>query len=163
MTQTKPGKRLNADKLTFCRLVAVDNIKPAVAYEQVFRCKPRSAATLAGKLLKNVDISTEIQRLSTKVQQVVEKAAVWSKAVRMEKVQAWAELSAEEADFNTALRCVDMLNRMDGAYNQQTDDKGAAQRVQVSDAEMAEWAAQIAAAQQKVLDQAKEKGREHEL
>lgn len=110
------SKGLNAQQKLFCRLIAVDGMKQGPAYAQAFGCKGNSAGTLAGRLLKKVEIQREIQRLSTKVQQAAEAAGVWSKAERMERLQEWAERSAEAGEVGAAVRCVDVMNRMDGAY-----------------------------------------------
>jgi hypothetical protein len=149
---------LSADKRVFCRLVAVEKIKPAVAYAQVFGCKENSAATLAGRLLKKVEIVDEIQRLSTSIEHIKEKAAIWTKAERMEKLQAWADQSVDNGDIPTAIKCVDTLNKMDGAYQPKQDETQGAQQVQVSPEQMKLWAQQIEAARQKVREQAREKG-----
>lgn len=151
-------KILSADKRVFCRLVAVEKIRPAVAYAQAFGCKESSAATLASRLLKKVEIIEEIQRLSTETQRVKEKAALWSKAERMEKLQEWATNCAGNEDISTALKCVDMLNKMDGAYELKTADQQEAKQVHVSADQMEQWAAQVAAARKRVEEQAREKG-----
>lgn len=110
------SKGLTAQQKLFCRLIAVEGMKQGPAYAQAFGCKGNSAGTLAGRLLKKVEVKREIQRLSTRVQQVAEVAAIWSKTERMERLQEWAERAAEEGEINAAVRCVDVLNRMDGAY-----------------------------------------------
>ena len=38
------------------------------------------------------------------------------KAERMERLQGWAEAAAEVGRIGDAVRCVDLLNKMDGAY-----------------------------------------------
>lgn len=108
--------KLTAQQKLFCRLIAVDGMKQGPAYAQAFGCKGNSAGTLAGRLLKKVEIQREIQRLSTKAQQAAEAAGVWSKTERMERLQEWAERSAEAGEVGAAVRCVDVMNRMDGAY-----------------------------------------------
>ena len=104
----------------FCRLVAVDEVKPGPAYAQVFGCKASSASTLAGRLLKKVEIQEEIKLLSTrKADREGELAVagfVWSKALRMQKLQEWAELCVQNGDVGTAIRAVAEMNKMDGAY-----------------------------------------------
>lgn len=111
---------LTEQQKVFCRLVAVDGLKQGPAYAQVFGCKAASAGTLACRLMKNVEIQEEIKLLSTrKVDRQGELAVaghVWSKEVRMEKLQEWAELCVQNGDVGTAIRAVAELNRMDGAY-----------------------------------------------
>lgn len=111
---------LSDQQRVFCRLVAVEGYKQGPAYAQVFGCKATSAATLAGRLMKRVEVQEEIQRLRKegRVQQVrLEVAgAVWSKALRMEKLQLWAEEAAARGDVGNAIRAVAELNKMDGAY-----------------------------------------------
>lgn len=111
---------LTEQQKVFCRLVAVDGLKQGPAYAQVFGCKANSAGTLACRLMKNVEIQEEIKLLSMrKVDRQGELAVaghVWSKEVRMEKLQAWAELCVQNGDVGTAIRAVAELNKMDGAY-----------------------------------------------
>lgn len=107
---------LTKEQRLFCRLVAVEGMRQGAAYAQAFGVKPNSAATLAGRLLKKVEIVEEINRLSTRAEEVKDKAALWSKAERMERLQAWAEGAAEVGRIGDAVRCVDLLNKMDGAY-----------------------------------------------
>ena len=112
-----PEKRaLTPEQRVFCRLVAVENVKAGQAYKQAFNCKAASAYTLASRLLKNVEIQTEINRLSTPIERVKEKAHIWTKAERMERLQEWAEQSVAVGKVNDAARCVDIINKMDGAY-----------------------------------------------
>lgn len=100
----------------FCRLVAVEGMKRGAAYAQVFGCKANSAATLAGRLLKNVEVQQEIQRLSTRRNEAAEAVGVWSKAERLERLQEWAVRCAEAGDVGTAIRAVAEMNKMDGAH-----------------------------------------------
>ncbi len=119
MSKDKKSSGLTAHAKMFCRLIAVEGMKQGPAYAQAFGCKGNSAGTLAGRLLKKVEVQREIQRLSTRAQQVAEAASLWSKAERMERLQEWAERSAEAGEINAAVRCVDVLNKMDGAYEPQ--------------------------------------------
>lgn len=115
--KSNPEKRaLTPEQRVFCRLVAVENVKAGQAYKQAFNCKAASAYTLASRLLKKVEIQTEINRLSTPIERVKEKAHIWTKAERMERLQEWAEQSVAVGKVNDAARCVDILNKMDGAY-----------------------------------------------
>lgn len=111
---------LTDDQKVFCRLVAVDGVKQGAAYAQVFGCKANSASTLASRLLKNVEIRAEIERLTLrkvdKRAEVAISGLVWSKEVRQEKLQEWAERCAEAGDIATAIKAIDVLNKMDGAY-----------------------------------------------
>ena len=109
-------RALTPEQRVFCRLVAVENLKPSVAYKQAFNCKSSSVYTLAGRLFKKVEIQEEIKRLSTPIQQVKERAHIWTKAERMDRLQEWAQESAGTGDIPTAIKCVDTLNKMDGAY-----------------------------------------------
>lgn len=110
------NRTLTPEQRVFCRLVAVENVKAGQAYKQAFNCKAASAYTLASRLLKKVEIQTEINRLSTPIERVKEKAHIWTKAERMERLQEWAEQSASVGKVNDAARCVDIINKMDGAY-----------------------------------------------
>jgi hypothetical protein len=115
--KSNPEKRaLTPEQRVFCRLVAIEKMKPSQAYMQVFKCKPNSASTMAGVFLKRIEIQEEINRLSMPIQQVQEKAHIWTKAERMERLQEWAEQSASVGKVNDAARCVDIINKMDGAY-----------------------------------------------
>lgn len=111
---------LTDEQKVFCRLVAVDGVKQGAAYAQVFGCKANSASTLASRLLKNVEIREEIERLTLrkvdKRAEVAISGLVWSKEVRQEKLQEWAERCAEAGDIATAIKAVDLLNKMDGSY-----------------------------------------------
>lgn len=111
---------LTDEQKVFCRLVAIEGVKQGAAYAQVFGCKANSASTLASRLLQKVEIQEEIKLLSTrKVDRQGELAVaghVWSKAVRMERLQEWAELCVQNGDVGTAIRAVAELNKMDGAY-----------------------------------------------
>ena len=115
--KSNPEKRaLTPGQRVFYRLVAGENVKAGQAYKQAFNCKAASAYTLASRLLKKVEIQTEINRLSTPIERVKEKAHIWTKAERMEKLQEWAEQSVAVGKVNYAARCVDIINKMDGAY-----------------------------------------------
>lgn len=111
---------LTDEQKVFCRLVAVDGLKQGPAYAQVFGCKATSAATMAWRLMQRDEIQEEIKRLSTrKVDRQGELAVaghVWSKEVRMEKLQLWAEEAAARGDVGNAIRAVAEMNKMDGAY-----------------------------------------------
>lgn len=109
------SKGLSAQERVFCGLI-VDGIKQGAAYAQAFGCKTSSAGTLAGRLLKRVDIKREIERLKSSFVEVKEKAVLWSKAVRMERLQRMAERAEEKEEFNAACKCIDLMNKMDGAY-----------------------------------------------
>lgn len=109
------SKGLSAQERVFCGLI-VDGIKQGAAYAQAFGCKSSSAGTLAGRLLKRVEIKQEIERLKLRFVEVQEKAVLWSKAVRMERLQRMAERAEEKEEFNAACKCIDLLNKMDGAY-----------------------------------------------
>ena len=123
--KSNPEKRaLTPEQRVFCRLVAIEKMKPSQAYMQVFKCKPNSASTMAGVFLKRIEIQEEINRLSMPIQQVQEKAHIWTKAERMERLQEWAQESAGAGDIPTAIKCVDTLNKMDGAYETKADTSG---------------------------------------
>jgi hypothetical protein len=112
------SKRLSAAEGLFCRLI-VDGVKQGMAYAQAFGCKTNSAGTLAGRLLKRVEIKEEIERLKLRFVEVQEKAVLWSKAQRMEKLQGMAEVAMDGGEYAAACRCIDIMNRMDGAYEPQ--------------------------------------------
>lgn len=108
-------------------MVAVDGLSPSAAYAALSDCKPHTAATMAGRWMKRVDVSTEIERLSTERQKREDRerereqtarsvARVWSKVERMERLQSWAEEAAGEGRFADSIRAVAELNKMDGAY-----------------------------------------------
>ncbi len=107
---------LDEKQRLFCRLVAVEGLKRGAAYAQVYGCKANSAATLAGRLLKNVEVQQEIDRLSTRHNEVKVVAGIWSKVERLERLQEWAERCAEAGELNTAINAVKEMNKMDGAY-----------------------------------------------
>lgn len=106
---------LSAQERVFCGLI-VDGVKQGPAYAQAFGCKTNSAGTLAGRLLKRVEIKREIERLKLRFVEVKEKAVLWSKAERMERLQRMAEVAAEGGEYNAACKCIDLMNKMDGAY-----------------------------------------------
>lgn len=114
-------RALTPEQRVFCRLVAVENVKPAVAYMQTFNCKPASAYTLAGRLLKKVEVIEEIERLTTQTQQKCEQVSIWTKLERMEKLQEWAQACADRDDIPNAVKCVDVLNKMDGSYETKSE------------------------------------------
>lgn len=109
------GSVLNEKVRLFCRLV-VDGVKQGPAYAQAFGCKASSAGTLAGRLLKKVEVKAEIERLKSRFVEVQEKAVLWSKAERMERLQRMAEVAADGGEYNAACKCIDLMNKMDGAY-----------------------------------------------
>ena len=111
----------------FCRLIAVEGMSATAAYASISGCKANSAATMASKWLKKVEIAEEINRLSTERQKSRDRemerertarsiARVWSKVERMERLQSWAEEAAGEGRFADSIRAVAELNKMDGAY-----------------------------------------------
>lgn len=106
---------LSAQERVFCGLI-VDGVKQGPAYAQAFGCKTNSAGTLAGRLLKRVEIKREIERLKLRFVEVKEKAVLWSKAERMERLQRMAEVAADGGEYNAACKCIDLMNKMDGAY-----------------------------------------------
>ena len=109
--------------------MAVERLNQTEAYAQAFGCKRNSAATLAGRLMKRVEIQDEIQRLSTEVKVCTVRAAVaahcWTKVERQEKLQRWADELMEAGRPAEAIRCVDILNKMDGAYVVEQEESGA--------------------------------------
>lgn len=114
---------MNESQKRFCWMIAVDGLTPTAAYSAVSDCKPHTAATMAGRWMKKVDIVAEIERLSTKKEQEREREAtarslarVWDKVERMTRLQAWAEEAAGEGRYADSIRAVAELNRMDGAY-----------------------------------------------
>ncbi len=156
---------LNAAQKLFCRGVA-NGLSPKLAYIKAFDCKESAASSCACRMLKNANIQNEISRLKSRVLEVHaareegrEERALWTPAERMEKVQGWSELSAARGDIKTALQCVDMLNKMDGAYDRKQESEQQTGLVAVSAEQMREWAKQIAEANRKVEVQAEGKGR----
>ena len=156
---------LNAAQKLFCRGVA-NGLSPKLAYIKAFDCKDSAASACACRMLKNANIQNEISRLKSRVLEVHaareegrEERALWTPAERMEKVQGWGELSAKMGDIKTALQCVDMLNKMDGAYERKPEGDKQTGPVAVSPEQMREWAQQIAEANRKVEEQAEGKGR----
>lgn len=155
---------MSAEQKEFCLGVA-KGLAPKAAYIKAFDCKESAASASASRMLKRANIQAEINRLRLKTHEVhaariegrVERA-LWSKAERMEKLQTWADKSVENGDIPTAIKCVDTLNKMDGAYQPKQDETQGAQQVQVSPEQMKLWAQQIEAARQKVREQAREKG-----
>lgn len=135
----KDEKRpLTPEQRVFCRLVAIEKMKPSQAYMQVFKCKPNSASTMAGVFLKRLEIKEEINRLSMSIQQVQETTHIWTRAERMERLQEWAQQSAGAGDIPTAIKCVDTLNKMDGAYETKREpesERGGLYRVMPADAQ----------------------------
>lgn len=109
---------LSEQERVFCRLIAVEGIKQGAAYAQVFGVKANSAATMAGRLLKRVEIQDEIERLSTRKRQVAEAAALWSREEKQERLQRVFELSVSEGKFSEAISAIRELNRMDGDYRE---------------------------------------------
>ena len=116
---------LNEQQREFCRLV-VSGISQRKAYAQAFKCQIESAGQSATKLMKKAYIQEEISRLREKAHERERKRderaierAIWSKHERMVKIQGWAEESAEAGKIAEALRCVQELNKMDGAYEQE--------------------------------------------
>lgn len=164
-TKDKKQPMLNAAQKQFCRGV-VNGLTPRAAYVKAFDCKESAAAAAASRLLKNVNIQSEINRLKNRVLEVHsareegrEERALWTPAERMEKVQGWSELCVEKGDIRTALQCVDMLNKMDGAYERKLEPEQQSGMITVLPDQMREWAEQIAAANAKVEQQAEGKGR----
>lgn len=109
---------MNEKVRLFCRLI-VDGVKQGPAYAQAFGCKSSSAGTLAGRLLKKVEVQREIERLRCRFVEVREKAVLWSKEERMERLQRMAEVAADGGEYHAACKCIDLLNKMDGAYEPQ--------------------------------------------
>lgn len=111
---------LNDKQRLFCRLVAVERLSQTAAYAQAFGCQQNSASTLAGRLMKKVEVQEEIERLSTEVKVCTVRAEVaahcWSKIERQERLQRWADELMEAGRPTDAIRCIDLLNKMDGAY-----------------------------------------------
>lgn len=157
-------KILSAEQKAFCLGVA-NGLSPRAAYVKAFDCKESAASACASRMLKRANIQAEICRLRSKTNEVHaartegrEERALWSKAERMEKLQEWATSCAGNEDIPTALKCVDMLNKMDGAYELKTADQQETKQVHVSATQMEQWAAQVAAARKRVEEQAREKG-----
>ena len=116
---------LNEQQREFCRLV-VSGISQRKAYAQAFKCQIESAGQSATKLMKKAYVQEEISHLREKAHERERKRderaierAIWSKHERMVKIQEWAEESAAVGKIAEALRCVQELNKMDGAYEQE--------------------------------------------
>ena len=116
---------LNEQQREFCRLV-VSGISQRKAYAQAFKCQIESAGQSATKLMKKAYVQEEISRLREKAHECERKRderaikrAIWTKQERQVKIQEWAEESAAAGKIAEALRCVQELNKMDGAYEQE--------------------------------------------
>lgn len=128
--------QLTREQRLFCRGV-VNGLTPRAAYIKAFDCKESAASAAASRLMKRVNITEEINRLR-KLAREVDKVrvdvareegrdvrAVWSKLERQEKLQRWAEELMEAGRPTEAIRCVDLLNKMDGAYVVEQEESGA--------------------------------------
>lgn len=120
--QHNENKELTHEQKEFCREVA-NGLSPRLAYIKSFDCKESAASACASRMLKRANIDKEISRLRKKAHEVhaartegQENRNLWTKAERMERLQEWAEQSAAVGKVNDAARCVDILNKMDGAY-----------------------------------------------
>lgn len=120
--QHNENKKLTSEQKEFCREVA-NGMSPRLAYIKAFDCKESSASACASRLLKRANIKEEVSRLRKKAHEVhaartegQENRKLWSKAERMERLQEWAEQSAAVGKVNDAARCIDIINKMDGAY-----------------------------------------------
>jgi hypothetical protein len=157
--QEDEKKTLSAEQKEFCLGVA-NGLSPRAAYIKAFDCKESAASSAASRMLKRVNIQAEINRLRSKANEVHaartegrEERALWSKAERMERLQAWAAGCVEKDDIPTALKCVDMLNKMDGAYELKVAEQQEAKRVQASAEQQQQWAEQVAAARKRIEEQ----------
>lgn len=121
--------QLTKEQRHFCREV-VNGKSARLAYIAAFDCKASAAGPAASRLMKRVYIQEEINRLrgearAAKVEAVREagrlRRAVWDKVERMERLQEWAELAVEAGRLEVAIKCVDVLNKMDGAYVQERE------------------------------------------
>lgn len=120
--QLNENKKLTPEQKVFCREV-VNGLSARLAYIKAFDCKESAASAAASRMLTRVNIKEEINRLREKTHEVhaartegQENRKLWSKAERMERLQEWAEQSASVGKVNDAARCVDIINKMDGAY-----------------------------------------------
>lgn len=108
---------MSSDGLTdkqreFCRLVVAGHGK-AAAYRQAFGSRnDRSAATAAARLMKNVKVQEEINKLRG----VRDENAVLSRRERMLMLTRMASESHRAGHVADAVRCIQELNKMDGAY-----------------------------------------------
>lgn len=106
---------LTARDRKFCRLIA-SGVSNTQAYMEAFECKRGSASSGAVRKLKSASVQAYLAKLGNRREEVQELAALWTKAERQQRVQAWAQEAHDAGDLQTALRCVQELNRMDGAY-----------------------------------------------
>lgn len=127
---------LSDQQRLFCREVA-KGTSPKLAYLKAFDCKESAASACACRMLKRANVQSEISRLRARGREVarerVEQArdegrelrTLWDKAKRAERLQEWAERCAEAGEIGAAIRCVDLLNKMDGAYEVAPVEQGA--------------------------------------
>lgn len=121
--QHNENKKLTPEQKEFCREVA-NGLSARLAYIKAFNCKESAASASASRMLTRVNIKEEINRLREKTHEVhaartegQENRKLWTKAERMERLQQWAQECAGAGDIATAIKCVDTLNKMDGAYD----------------------------------------------
>lgn len=119
--------KLDERQRHFCREVAKGR-SARLAYIAAFDCKESAASACASRLMKRANIREEISRLRKLAAEVRQERvdaaredgrdvrALWAKADRQERLQEWAQLAVEAGRIDTAIRCVDLLNKMDGAY-----------------------------------------------
>lgn len=121
MSRAGTGGRLTERDKQFCRLIA-SGVSNTSAYMQAFGCTRSSASSGAVRKLKSASVQAYLGKIGKRRQEVQELAAVWTKAQRQQKVQQWAIEAHDAGDLQTALRCVQELNRMDGAYEPEKVD-----------------------------------------
>lgn len=119
---------LNAKEKMFCRLVAVEGLSHTEACVQAYGVKRNSGATMAGRLMKRVEVVEEVERLTKRKNERLERRAecvgVWTKLQRMEQLQGWAKEAVQEGRFGDAIRAVAEMNKMDGSYEPEKVEVG---------------------------------------
>ena len=105
--------KLTAKQEAFAKAVAYEGMNNTDAYRSVYSVKNMSDKTVweeASKLANSPKVSTRIKELAKEM----DSPRIMTATKRRERLTEFAE----SEDANTAMKAIDLLNRMDGEYIQ---------------------------------------------
>jgi len=107
------SKKLSTQHSKFCLLMAGGNINQTMAYMECYPdCTYESARRDASRLLTNVDLKAEVNRL----QNLTISEKTMNRTYKQERLKEIAEGTVDETKVSDMTKAIDIDNRMSGHY-----------------------------------------------
>ena len=122
--------KLNNNQKTFCREYVKNGNNGTKAYMKAYKCDEETARKSASRLLTNVDIQNYIKELQDKLEEkdimTAKERMKWLTEVVNDIQREEAnvkmpdgeiiEIGSKNADLQTKMKAIDILNKMSGEY-----------------------------------------------